>query len=243
MRAPFGRSPDGRPRRIPRRACAGVNHGERLDSLLVAARCERIFRQRNFQLLYSIRHGRGLDCGPCPRPSPSVRAPAAASSAPQNLATPRVVDEPRNLTLEVYRALADPIRLELLALIAARWPDLRLPPARAPALQPVPGLEASRDAPPRRSRDDAPRGNLGLLLARGRGAGGGARVHRPARALAAQARTKPTTARPRASSRRCGRLLRRSRPRRSEPSRSSSPAPARSWSTRRPATPATSASP
>jgi ArsR family transcriptional regulator len=40
----------------------------------------------------------------------------------QPLATPRVVDEPRNLTLEVYRALAYPIRLELLALIAAGGP-------------------------------------------------------------------------------------------------------------------------
>ena len=39
-----------------------------------------------------------------------------------NLAMPQVVDEPRNLTLEVYRALADPIRLELLALIAAGGP-------------------------------------------------------------------------------------------------------------------------
>lgn len=49
-----------------------------------------------------------------PRPLPVVGA--------QSLATPRVVEEPRNLTLEVYRALADPIRLELLALIAARGP-------------------------------------------------------------------------------------------------------------------------
>lgn len=39
-----------------------------------------------------------------------------------SLATPRMVDEPRNLTLEVYRALADPVRLELLALIAASGP-------------------------------------------------------------------------------------------------------------------------
>jgi ArsR family transcriptional regulator, arsenate/arsenite/antimonite-responsive transcriptional repressor len=38
------------------------------------------------------------------------------------LATPHVIDEPRNLTLEVYRALADPIRLELLALIAGTGP-------------------------------------------------------------------------------------------------------------------------
>jgi ArsR family transcriptional regulator, arsenate/arsenite/antimonite-responsive transcriptional repressor len=49
-----------------------------------------------------------------PRPLPVLGAPA--------LAAPRVVDEPRNLTVEVYRALADPIRLELLALIAAGGP-------------------------------------------------------------------------------------------------------------------------
>lgn len=52
--------------------------------------------------------------------------PAIAHPLPllgsQNLATPHVVDEPRNLTLEVYRALADPVRLELLALVAARGP-------------------------------------------------------------------------------------------------------------------------
>jgi ArsR family transcriptional regulator len=52
---------------------------------------------------------------------PIVRRPLPVVGA-QNLATPRVVDEPRNLTLEVYRALADPIRLELLALIAAGGP-------------------------------------------------------------------------------------------------------------------------
>jgi ArsR family transcriptional regulator, arsenate/arsenite/antimonite-responsive transcriptional repressor len=49
-----------------------------------------------------------------PHPLPVVGAPAVA--------VPRVVDEPRNLTLEVYRALADPIRLELVALIAAGGP-------------------------------------------------------------------------------------------------------------------------
>ena len=52
---------------------------------------------------------------------PVVRRPLPVVGA-ENLATPRVVDEPRNLTLEVYRALADPIRLELLALIAAGGP-------------------------------------------------------------------------------------------------------------------------
>jgi ArsR family transcriptional regulator len=49
-----------------------------------------------------------------PRPLPVVDT--------EKLAAPRVVDEPRNLTLDVYRALADPIRLELLALIAAGGP-------------------------------------------------------------------------------------------------------------------------
>jgi ArsR family transcriptional regulator len=38
------------------------------------------------------------------------------------VAEPRVVAEPRNLTLDVFRALADPIRLQLLAQIAARGP-------------------------------------------------------------------------------------------------------------------------
>jgi ArsR family transcriptional regulator len=41
---------------------------------------------------------------------------------PRELAVPRVVTEPRNLTVDVFRALADPIRLELLAQIAARGP-------------------------------------------------------------------------------------------------------------------------
>jgi ArsR family transcriptional regulator len=38
------------------------------------------------------------------------------------MARPRIVEEPRNATADVFRALADPIRLELLALIAARGP-------------------------------------------------------------------------------------------------------------------------
>jgi ArsR family transcriptional regulator, arsenate/arsenite/antimonite-responsive transcriptional repressor len=42
-------------------------------------------------------------------------------SAP-SLAQPRIVSEPRNLTVDIYRALADPIRLELLARIAASGP-------------------------------------------------------------------------------------------------------------------------
>jgi ArsR family transcriptional regulator len=41
---------------------------------------------------------------------------------PPRLAAPQVAHEPRNLTAEVYRALADPIRLELLAHIAAFGP-------------------------------------------------------------------------------------------------------------------------
>lgn len=40
----------------------------------------------------------------------------------RQLATPRIVSEPRNVTVEMFRALADPIRLELLAQIAARGP-------------------------------------------------------------------------------------------------------------------------
>jgi ArsR family transcriptional regulator, arsenate/arsenite/antimonite-responsive transcriptional repressor len=43
-----------------------------------------------------------------------------ASSLP--IAQPRVVLEPRNTTLEVLRALAHPLRLELVAHIAARGP-------------------------------------------------------------------------------------------------------------------------
>jgi ArsR family transcriptional regulator, arsenate/arsenite/antimonite-responsive transcriptional repressor len=38
------------------------------------------------------------------------------------LAQPRLVTEARNVTLDVFRALADPVRLELLAHIAARGP-------------------------------------------------------------------------------------------------------------------------
>jgi ArsR family transcriptional regulator, arsenate/arsenite/antimonite-responsive transcriptional repressor len=51
-----------------------------------------------------------------PRPLP------IADASERAVAQPRVVDQPRNLTVETYRALADPIRLELLALIAARGP-------------------------------------------------------------------------------------------------------------------------
>jgi ArsR family transcriptional regulator, arsenate/arsenite/antimonite-responsive transcriptional repressor len=38
------------------------------------------------------------------------------------VAQPRVVSETRNLTVEAFRALADPIRLELLARVAASGP-------------------------------------------------------------------------------------------------------------------------
>jgi ArsR family transcriptional regulator len=38
------------------------------------------------------------------------------------MAQPRVVAEPRNLTLDVFRALAHPMRLELIAHVAARGP-------------------------------------------------------------------------------------------------------------------------
>lgn len=38
------------------------------------------------------------------------------------MAQPHVVAEPRNLTVDMFRALGDPVRLELLAHIAARGP-------------------------------------------------------------------------------------------------------------------------
>jgi DNA-binding transcriptional ArsR family regulator len=55
-----------------------------------------------------------------PRPLPVVGAPPVGD--PRQLAAPRIISEPRNVTLEVFRAFADPIRLELLAQIAARGP-------------------------------------------------------------------------------------------------------------------------
>jgi len=54
---------------------------------------------------------------PAPIPNPLPLAPQAAT-----VATPLVVDEPRNVTVDLFRALADPIRLELLGLIAAYGP-------------------------------------------------------------------------------------------------------------------------
>jgi ArsR family transcriptional regulator len=49
-----------------------------------------------------------------PRPLPVIGT--------RPLATPRIVSEPRNVTVELFRALADPVRLELIAQIAARGP-------------------------------------------------------------------------------------------------------------------------
>jgi ArsR family transcriptional regulator len=56
------------------------------------------------------------------KPAENRTALPIADSTPPSLAKARIVEEPRNLTVEVYRALADPIRLELLARIAARGP-------------------------------------------------------------------------------------------------------------------------
>ena len=56
---------------------------------------------------------------PAPRP---IARPLETIAPARQLAQPRVVSEPRNLTLDVFRAFADPIRLELLAQIAARGP-------------------------------------------------------------------------------------------------------------------------
>jgi DNA-binding transcriptional ArsR family regulator len=54
-------------------------------------------------------------------PEPATEASAEIRSEPP-LARPRIIAEPRNLTVEIYRALADPIRLELLARVAASGP-------------------------------------------------------------------------------------------------------------------------
>jgi len=47
---------------------------------------------------------------------------AQAEPIPLPMARPRVVAEPRNMTLDVLRALAHPLRLELVAHVAARGP-------------------------------------------------------------------------------------------------------------------------
>jgi DNA-binding transcriptional ArsR family regulator len=52
----------------------------------------------------------------------SMSQSLSQSFRPLPLAQPRVITETRNVTLEVFKALADPIRLELLAHIAARGP-------------------------------------------------------------------------------------------------------------------------
>ena len=49
-------------------------------------------------------------------------ASASPDPVPLPMAEPRVVSEPRNVTVEAFRALADPVRLELLAHIAAKGP-------------------------------------------------------------------------------------------------------------------------
>jgi ArsR family transcriptional regulator len=54
------------------------------------------------------------------RELPIVQRPQVAE--PAVVAQPRVVAHPRNLTLEVFRALAHPLRLELVAQVAARGP-------------------------------------------------------------------------------------------------------------------------
>jgi ArsR family transcriptional regulator, arsenate/arsenite/antimonite-responsive transcriptional repressor len=51
-----------------------------------------------------------------------MRFPPLAPPQHGALARPHVVAEPRNLTLEVFKALADPVRLELMAHIAAYGP-------------------------------------------------------------------------------------------------------------------------
>ena len=56
-----------------------------------------------------------------PEPEPAVARPLPVLES-RTLATPRIVSEPRNVTVEVFRALADPVRIELLAQIASRGP-------------------------------------------------------------------------------------------------------------------------
>jgi ArsR family transcriptional regulator len=56
-----------------------------------------------------------------PEPERAIARPLPVVGS-RVLATPRIVSEPRNVTVEMFRALADPVRLELLAQIAARGP-------------------------------------------------------------------------------------------------------------------------
>jgi ArsR family transcriptional regulator len=51
-----------------------------------------------------------------------IAQPLAVIQPRAPLAEPRVIAEPRNLTVEAFRALADPVRLELLARVAAYGP-------------------------------------------------------------------------------------------------------------------------
>ena len=59
---------------------------------------------------------------PDPKAAVSIARPLPTIKPARQLAAPRVVAEPRNLTVDVFKALADPIRLELLAHIAASGP-------------------------------------------------------------------------------------------------------------------------
>lgn len=54
-------------------------------------------------------------------PQPAIPRPLPLLGA-RPIAEPTIVTEPRNLTAEMFRALGDPIRIELLAQIAARGP-------------------------------------------------------------------------------------------------------------------------
>jgi ArsR family transcriptional regulator len=56
-----------------------------------------------------------------PEPEPAISRPLPIIGS-RTLAKPRIVSEPRNVTVEMFKALADPVRLELLAQIAARGP-------------------------------------------------------------------------------------------------------------------------
>ena len=219
-------------------SAAGIRRASASRSL---RSCEPTFRLRNFQLLL-IRHG-GLDSRPCPRPSPQIArplpliAPAPARDAADRLraAQPDRRDVPGARRPGAARAAR-----------ADRRPRaaLRLPPPGRPPLQPVADLEASRHAPPRRSRH--------ARAARAPGSTTRSRRRRSqiARDFLDQLERSLHTPHeadycpPRASvAEDAGRSRRRSRPRRSARSRSSSPVRARSWSTRRPAPSGTSASP
>jgi ArsR family transcriptional regulator, arsenate/arsenite/antimonite-responsive transcriptional repressor len=57
-----------------------------------------------------------------PEPAKNRAQLPIADRSARPMARARIVEEPRNLTVDIYRALADPIRLELLARIAARGP-------------------------------------------------------------------------------------------------------------------------